>query len=56
MKVLEDGTKRIKMKYYFLILITHVFEVGEKNKEPATNRSRKLYRKLLKEGNLAEFQ
>ena len=44
------------MKYYFLTPIYHVFEVGKNNKKQANNKSRKLFRKFLKVGNLAYFQ
>ena len=54
--VLEDNTKNIKLKYYFLKSISHVFEVGENNKNPATGRSRKLIRRLIKKERLVEFQ
>ena len=34
----------------------HVFEVRENNKDPATRLSRKLIRRFIREGWLAEFQ
>ena len=37
---LEDGTKKIKIKYYFLTQISHALKLSENNKEPATKRSR----------------